>query len=115
MNLSSGMDRQNSDIYTLTFMIYVVTYVYDVACHKHTFSRSIDLERSHLKHRPNERSEQEQTLVSIGRFISLRVSLSACRSIRIRESNFHTFQKASAEPPLEWSKWAAIREMAIFA
>ena len=57
--MSSGMDRQNSDIYILIPMIYVVVYVYDVACHKHTFSRSIDLERSSLKHRPNERSEHE--------------------------------------------------------
>ena len=55
------MDRQNSDIYTLTFMIYVVTYDNDVACHNYTFSRSIDPERSHLEHRPNERSEQERS------------------------------------------------------
>ena len=25
------------------------------------------------------------------------------------------WKKASAEPPLEWSKWAAILEMAVFA
>ena len=25
------------------------------------------------------------------------------------------WEKASAEPPLEWSKWAAILEMAVFA
>ena len=65
-----------------------------------------------------------------------RFKLSVCRPIRILELKDHTlrydmaqpaeysknslninpfWEKASAEPPLEWSKWAAIMEMVIFA
>ena len=69
-------------------------------------------------------------------FISLRLRYKVYRSIQIQGLEYHTlrydmaqsagysknplninpfWERASAEPPLEWSKWAAILEMAVFA
>ena len=69
-------------------------------------------------------------------FTPLRSRFIVYRSVRIRELDAHTqrydmaqstgysknplninpyWEKASVEPPLEWSKWAAILELAVFA
>ena len=103
-------------------------------CYNHTYGWSIDLERSSLKQRPNDRTDHELTLDQTSCFISLRVRITVCRSIRILELEDHTlrydmahlagysknpltinsfWEKASVEPPLGWSKGAAIIEMAI--
>ena len=80
-------------------------------------------------------SELNYCCLSTSCSIPLRLRLTVYRSIRIQELDNHTLQydmaqptgyskkplninpfweKASVEPPLEWSKWAAILKMAVF-
>ena len=85
----------------------------------------------------NYASVVNKSCLSISCFTLLRLKLIIVhRSIRIRELDIHTqrfdiaqsagylknplkinpfWEKASVEPPLEWSKWEAILEKAVFA
>ena len=81
-------------------------------------------------------SVENKYCLSTSCFTALQFRLAVYRSMRIRELDIHTqrydmaqsagysknplnintfSEKASTEPPLEWSKWAAILEMIVFA
>ena len=72
---------------------YLFVYMFYVnVCYNHTYGWSTDPERSSLKHRPNDRSKQELTLVPTSCFISFCIRKSVCRSIRILELQVHTLR-----------------------
>ena len=72
-------------------MLFMLRVTYDL-CYKHTFGRLVDLERPSLDRWPNNRSDQNIRWLKALFFISLRIRVSAYRSIRIPELEDHTLR-----------------------